>query len=212
MKKNYTHISFILDRTGSMETIKNETISGFNYFLEEQKKEDGVASMLLIQFDSIDPFEIISDFSNISDVQPLNEDVYKPRGFTPLLDAVGKGILHTEEELKKLPEDNRPELVIFAILTDGYENASQEFTKQQIKSMIDSRQDNDWKFIFLGANMDAVEEAGSMGISAGTSMTFSASDVGTINTYSATSTLVSNLRSGNFNYTYTEEDRKNAFK
>lgn len=210
MKKDYTHITFILDRTGSMQEIKDETISGFNYFLDKQKKEDGLASMLLVQFDSEDSFEIINDFSNISDVKPLNKNTFQPRGLTPLLDTIGEGILHTEKEINKLPSNQKPELVIMAILTDGKENASHRFNKSQIKSMIDEKQLKGWRFIFLGANMDAVSEAGSMGFDPGLSMTFSANSTGTTNAYHATTTLVSNLRSGNVNYTYTDKDREDA--
>jgi len=137
-----THITFILDRTGSMQDIKEQTIEGFNTFLKDQQKQAGMASMLLVQFDSEDPFEILADFSNINDVSALNSGTYVPRSTTPLFDAIARGVTHTEEELAKLPHYKEPELVIVAILTDGYENASKEYTDKAAVAMMSGTLDH----------------------------------------------------------------------
>ena len=224
-----THVTFILDRSGSMFSIREQTISGFNNFVIEQKKLEGYASLSLIQFDDIDPFEIIEDFTDIQQVKQLDVSVFIPRGNTPLLDAIGKGISYTEENIKKYSQnkpvevddfdtDSQVELVIFVILTDGQENSSKEFTKDSITKLITEKQNSGWEVIFLGANMDAVSVGTSMGINFGKSMSFNGTsqlgatgNAGIVGATYAMNNMASSLRSGT-DYNFTVDDQEKAIK
>lgn len=193
MKKNLTEMVFILDRSGSMADLESDTIGGFNSMIEKQKKETGDAYVTTVLFD--DAYEILHDHINIQDIKPITENEYYARGMTALLDAVGKTINSVGSRLSETPEDERPEKVIFVITTDGFENASKEFTKDTIKNMITHQQEKySWTFIFLGANMDAVGEAGSLGINAGYSHTYTASAQGTSSVYKSLDAAMSCLR------------------
>jgi Mg-chelatase subunit ChlD len=162
--KDATHIAVLLDRSGSMEAIKNETISGLNYFLKEQKAAGDNASFTLVQFDS-QSTDVVHESRPIRDVPDLNGDTFQPRGSTPLLDALGQTIDSTGRALAAIPAASRPDKVVFVVITDGQENASHLFTKARVKEMIDHQTAKyNWKFIYLGANQDAFEEAGAVGI------------------------------------------------
>lgn len=132
-----TDITILLDRTGSMASAVTDTIGGFNTFLQGQKAEPGRCLLSLVQFDDIDPQEIIHDAKAIAEVPELTGETFVPRGRTPLLDALGKAIVRTGQRLAALPETDRPNKVIFVILTDGQENASREYTRPQVFDMID---------------------------------------------------------------------------
>jgi Mg-chelatase subunit ChlD len=163
--KDATHIAVLLDRSGSMGSVKDETISGFNDFLKEQKAAGENASFTLVQFDS-ESTDVVHEAKPVRAVPDLNEDTYQPRGSTPLLDALGQTINSTGRTLAAIPETNRPDKVVFVVITDGEENASHQFTKKQVKQMIDHQTEKyDWQFIYLGANQDAFAEAGAVGIS-----------------------------------------------
>lgn len=165
MQKDYTHITVILDRTGSMESIRDDTIGGFNSFLEAQQKLPGTATMTLVQFDSQDPYEVICHFRPVIEVPKLTREVYVPRSTTPLLDAIGRGINDLDAALAKLHNKDRPSKVIMAIVTDGQENASREFTKAQVTKLIDEKtQKHDWQFVFLSADLAASADAEAYGI------------------------------------------------
>jgi hypothetical protein len=167
MDESYTHITIILDRTGSMESIRDDTIGGFNVFLREQQDAPGEATMSLVQFDSQDPYEVIQEFTPIADIDKLHRDTYVPRAATPLLDAVGRGINDLDQQLGVLTEDRKPAKVVFAIVTDGKENASREFSREQIMKMIDEKQEKDiWQFVFLSADLAAIREARDVGFMA----------------------------------------------
>jgi len=154
MKKNYTHISVILDRTGSMESIRDDTIGGFNTFLKEQKAVTGAATLTLVQFDTQNPYEVIHDFAPLAKVPELTRDTYVPRASTPLLDAMGRGINDLEKRVGLIPASRRPSKVIFVVITDGQENSSHEFRKDQIAKMIKDRtKKDDWDFVFLSADL-----------------------------------------------------------
>jgi len=166
---NLTHIVVILDRSGSMQMIDKDTTGGFNAFVDEQKKAPGRCTMTLIRFDT----EYKADYVDkpIADVPTLKS--VEPRGNTALYDAIGKGINELGEKLRNTPEDQRPGRVVFVILTDGQENSSKEFTREQIKDMVEHQTKKyNWAFTYLGANQDAVLTGTSMGFSAGTSMTY----------------------------------------
>jgi Mg-chelatase subunit ChlD len=171
--KDATHISVLLDRSGSMGAVKDETITGFNYFLKEQKAAGDNATFTLVQFDS-ESTDVIHEARQIREVPDLNQDTYLPRGSTPLLDALGQTIISTGKTLAGIPEPNRPDKVVFVVITDGEENASHQFTKARVKEMIDHQTAKyNWKFIYLGANQDAFAEAGSVGIAMATAANYS---------------------------------------
>ena len=179
MKQNFTSISVVLDRSGSMNSIITPTIEGFNEFIQQQRGvAEGECVVSLHQFD--DQYQ--TDYQNkaIADVAELNVEFYVPRGTTALLDAIGKTIDDLGKSLSDMDESERPDTVIVAILTDGHENASRDFTIRQINEMIKHQTDvYDWEFVFLGANQDAIATAARYGIERRNAMTYSASDRGT---------------------------------
>lgn len=167
--QQYTDITFVLDRSGSMAAIKAATEAGFNEFVAEQRGAAGRATMNLMQFD--DHYEQVFTGLDPARVRPLN---LVPRGTTALLDAIGRTINETGERLAALPEEQRPGTVIIAIMTDGHENASQEFTHPMIKSMIEHQEEvYEWTFLYLGANQDAIEVGAQLGVSADRALTYS---------------------------------------
>ena len=173
MKRDYTHISVILDRTGSMDMIRDDTIGGFNAFLGEQKAEPGTATLTLVQFDSQDPYEVIHRFKKIEEIPELTRETYVPRAMTPLLDALGRGINDLEESLSKLEEAECPSKIIMAVVTDGQENASVEFTKDQVEKMIKEKtDDSSWEFVFLSADLEAIGQAMDYGIAGSKALLF----------------------------------------
>ena len=162
MNADLTDITLVIDRSGSMEAIKTDAEGGVNSFIAEQAAEPGEAVVTLLQFDT--EYEFVHQGVPICDVPK-----YKlvPRGATALLDAVGRAINETGERLAKMAESDRPGLVIVVVVTDGQENSSQEFTKALLKEMIERQQNEyNWHFTFLGANQDAFDEAGGIGIHA----------------------------------------------
>jgi hypothetical protein len=164
-----------------MESVKSDTIGGFNAFLKEQKKVKGQCHLTLVQFDN----EYTPVYSqSIKETPLLNVDTFVPRGMTALLDAVGRTINETGQRFAHMREEERPAKVLFVIITDGHENASQEFSKEQVKNMISHQQHvYNWDFIFLGANMDAVSEAGGLGINSRTSRSFAHNKEGVLDMY-----------------------------
>lgn len=178
MKENYTDINIVLDRSGSMEQVKSDTIGGFNSFLNEQKAVEGEATITLVQFDDV--YEEVYKAAPLSEAKPLDNETFVPRGWTALLDAIGRTIIETGKRLATMKEADRPENVIFVILTDGLENASREFDRQRISEMISHQRDvYKWEFVFLGANQDAIATAGDMGITQANALTYAANPAGT---------------------------------
>ena len=197
MKQDYTHITVILDRSGSMESIRDDTTGGFNVFLEKQKAEPGQATLTLVQFDSQDPYEVIHGFKPIADIPALDRETYVPRGGTPLLDALGRGINDLEQSIGKLAEADRPAKVVFAIVTDGKENASSEFTKDQVEQMIKRKTEKDeWQFVFLSNGLAAIAEAKGLGVADGRALMFRKSARGTSESWAALSSQAAEYRSG----------------
>ena len=209
MKKGYTHITILVDRSGSMASIRDDTIGGFNTFLGEQKAQPGEATLTLVQFDSQDPYEVLQDFRQIAEVPELTSATYVPRASTPLLDALGRGISDLAAKIENLPEDQQPEHAVFVILTDGRENSSLEFNKPQIVEMIrDRRENHGWHFTFLSADLAAINDAASYGIPRAAMLQFDKSS-GTRRAYRSTSSRIRELRSGKAkDLSYTDEDRK----
>lgn len=162
MRPDLTDVTLVIDHSGSMQAIRGDAEGGINAFIQEQAKQPGEAVLTLVQFDT--EYEFVHQGVPIRQVPH-----YKlvPRGWTALLDAIGRAINETGDRLATMAEGDRPGLVIFVIATDGQENSSREFSKAQIKQMIEVQQTKyNWHFTFLGANQDAFAEAGSMGINA----------------------------------------------
>ncbi len=178
MKQNHADITIVLDRSGSMSNVATDTIGGFNTFLDSQKKTPGTATFTLHQFDG--KFETVVNAEDIQKVQDLTSKTFVPRGMTALLDAIGRSVTDAGARLEKLPEGERPAKVIFVILTDGYENSSREFTREQIFKMVEHQKEKySWEFVYLGANQDAIQVGGSLGINAQSSMTYASNTLGT---------------------------------
>lgn len=198
MKKGLTEIVFILDRSGSMNGLEKDTIGGFNSTIEKQKKEAGEAFVSTLLFDS--EMEVLHDRVPLASVAPLTDREYYARGCTALLDAIGGAIHHIGNVHKYAREEDRPEKTIFVITTDGIENASSKYTSERVKQMIERQKEKyGWEFIFLGANIDAVETAKSFGISEDRAANYVNDGEGIEVMYSAQCCLMSDLRKNRVN-------------
>jgi len=196
MNQDYTHITVILDRTGSMESIRDDVIGGFNAFLHEQKQQAGKATLTLVQFDTQDPYEVVHHWREIKEVPELNKKTYVPRASTPLYDAIGRGINDLEASIDKLPESDRPSQVMLVIITDGQENSSKEFTKARVTQMITEKQkEHDWQFVFLSADLAAMGEARDIGFADSASLLFEKSDRGSAKAFHSLSKQTIEYRS-----------------
>lgn len=193
MNSNLAEIICIIDRSGSMEAIRTDAIGGFNSFLDRQKKEPGEAKLTLILFDH--EYDVVYHHVEIKQVPPLTAVTYVPRGTTALLDAVGRTIDDVGKRLHAMPEHDRPGKVIVAILTDGMENASRDYTLERVSEMIrHQREKYAWEFLFLAANQDAITTAASMSIPALNAVTFVASSAGTAKAFDNLDSMVAERR------------------
>lgn len=175
-----THICFVLDRSGSMATIAQDVVGGFNTFLADQQADGNDAVMTFVQFDSQDAFEILADAVPVAEMVPLTGAAFVPRGGTPLLDALSRAITHVSARQAKLAELDVPlEDVLVVAFTDGQENSSHEITRQQLFAMIKDREAAGWTFVYMGANQDAYAEADAMGVTGGRSQNWAADADGT---------------------------------
>ena len=170
MNTELTELVFILDRSGSMNGLESDTISGFNGMIIKQKAEGEKVNVTTILFD--DEVEIIHDRFPIDIIEPLTEKEYYVRGCTALLDAVGEAIKKIENVQKYLPETHKAGKIIFIIITDGLENSSAEYSYNDIKRKIEEKKECGWEFLFLGANIDAGKEAEKMGINRERAVTY----------------------------------------
>lgn len=212
MKESYTHLVIILDRSGSMQSMRDDVTGGFNTLIQAQKAFEGEATLTLAQFDN--HYEIVHDFVNINEVPNL---AFQPRGGTALLDAMGKTINEVRDRILSMSETEMPSKVIFVTITDGQENASKEHTKSQVFEMIEElksegREDHvNWEFVFIGANQDAISEGSSFGIRAGASLSYMASGDGATAAFDSLSqgiTSYRGMKSASACYSFSEEDRK----
>ena len=193
MKKELTEIVFILDRSGSMSGLESDTIGGYNAMLEKQKTAPGQAIVSTALFD--DHCEVLHDRLDIKTVVPMSDKEYFVRGCTALLDAVGGAIHHNGNIHKYAREEDRPEKTLFIITTDGMENASRRYNYDRVKMMIERQKEKyGWEFIFLGANIDAVEVADRFGISADRAANYHADSEGTQLNYEVVSEAICSLR------------------
>ena len=173
MKKGLTEIIYVLDRSGSMGHLTGDTIGAYNAYLDEQKSFDGETKITTVLFD--DKYELLFNGVLIDEAY-LDHEKYFVRGMTALYDALGKTIIDVGSRLSSTPESERPEKVIFIITTDGYENASREFTQKKVKEMIEHQQSKySWDFLFFGANIDSAETASSIGVAENCAYDFEAS-------------------------------------
>ena len=210
----YTDITMVLDRFGSMESIKDDTIGGFDAFLSEQRRLPGRCTVSLVQFDN--EYEEVYTGRDITDVPGLT---LVPRGSTAMLDAIGRAVNATGARLAALPEDQRPGTVIVGIMTDGLENASREFTYPIVKALIaQQEQVYGWTFMYMGSNQDAIEVGASLGVARDRSLTYAgpkvaaamgaySASVGTIREAVAAGAPVEQARR---RAAYSDEQRKKA--
>ncbi len=176
MNHQLTEIAFILDRSGSMEKIREEAISGFNQFLSDQQRLPGQALLTLVLFNE-HPLSLLES-SPLELAKPLSQKTYQPHGYTALLDAIGHTVDQIGKRLASTPETERPGRVIIAILTDGLENASTHYSWEAISERISHQQEKyQWQFLFLGANQDAIATAARMKIGAANATLFEASSI-----------------------------------
>ena len=194
MKQNLTELVFILDRSGSMAGLEKDTIGGYNAMLEQQRKVDGECVITTVLFDNHDT--LLHDRIDIRAVKPITGRDYFVGGSTALLDAIGKTIYKIATAQKNTAEDYRAEKVMFVIITDGEENASREYSARQVKELIQRQKERfHWEFIFLGANIDAVETAGRFGIDADRAVDYVPDANGTELNFRVMSKTVASFRS-----------------
>jgi len=193
MKKNLTEIVFILDRSGSMSGLEADTIGGFNSMIERQKKQDGEALISTVLFDNAS--EVIHDRVNVRDIKQMTNKDYTVRGCTALLDAIGGAIHHIGNVHKYARNEDVPEHTLFVITTDGMENASHRYDSETVKKMIERQKERyGWEFLFLGANIDAVEKARHFGIGADRAVNYHSDSRGTKLNYEVVSEAICAVR------------------
>ncbi len=193
MRNNLTELVFILDRSGSMAGLQNDTIGGYNAMLDRQRSEPGRALVSTVLFD--DRYELLHDRLPLDRVPPITSRDYFARGTTALLDAIGRTVLFIDSAHERMAPEVRPAKTLFVITTDGQENASTEFNLQRIRALIEKKKSRyGWKFLFLGANIDAVDTAQSFGISAAHAVDCFADSLGSRAQYEAIGEAVSAVR------------------
>jgi len=193
MKKGLTELVFILDRSGSMAGLEGDTIGGFNAMIAKQQKAEGEAYVSTVLFDN--ESVVIHDRVDVQKIAPMTAEQYSVRGCTALLDAIGQAIHHIGNVHKYAREEDRPEHTLFVITTDGMENASHRYTADQVKHQIERQKSTyGWEFMFLGANIDAVETADRIGIDKNRAVSYHSDHVGTQLNYEVISEAVCCMR------------------
>ena len=210
MKQNKTELIVVLDRSGSMETIRTDMEGALKALVEKQAGEKGECLFSLYQFDN--QYEPVLEQVHIGNVSKSSL-VLEPRGGTALVDAIGRTINSVGDRLKNTNESDRPETVIMTIITDGEENASHEYTSEKVKEMVKHQTDKyQWKFLFLGSNIDAVKTGSRYGFNVNNSMSYNSSAKGVANTSATLNNAVSYMRSCNLDYQFTDEERDKAME
>lgn len=206
---NRTLVGLVVDRSGSMAACRQEMQDGINSFLQKMKAAPGKVKASLAQFDT--EYELLYPPTNIKDVPSYT---LTPRGCTALLDAMGKFITSTGEDLAKMPEAKRPDKVLIVVVTDGYENSSTEWTEEgAVRKLVEQQQKvYNWEFVFLGANMDAVHEAGNFGIQRGSAMTYNTRNAGVVFDSLSSNAVAYASASPGTAYNWSDEDREKAVK
>lgn len=217
IKNGITELVFILDRSGSMAGLESDTIGGFNSMIEKQKRQDGECYVSTVLFDNVS--EVLHDRVKLTEINPMTDKEYTVRGSTALIDAIGGAIHHIGNVHKYIRNEDVPEHTIFVITTDGMENASHKYSSDKVKSMIERQKERyGWEFLFIGANIDAVETAAQYGIDRDRAVNYNADEVGTHILYESVSAVVGNVRSNkrimknwseNINEDYKRRGKKN---
>ena len=211
MKKNLTELVFILDRSGSMSGLEKDTIGGFNSMIEKQRKQDGECIVSTVLFD--DECQVIHDRVSLENIKPMTEDDYYVQGCTALIDAIGGAIHHIGNVHKYARPEDVPENTIFIITTDGQENSSRRYSSSRVKHMIERQKAKfGWEFLFIGANIDAVETAKRYGIEQDRAVNYHADPQGTSIVYESVSKAVCNVRANKCMAENWCEDIDNDFK
>lgn len=193
MRKDLTELVFIIDRSGSMSGLESDTIGGFNSMIRKQKQAEGEALISTVLFDNVS--EVLHDHVNVKDIQPMTEHDYTVRGTTALLDAIGGAIHHIGNVHKYARQEDVPEHTMFVITTDGMENASRYYSSEKVKKMIERQKVKyGWEFLFLGANIDAVETASHFGIGADRAVNYNCDSEGTALNYEVVSDAICSVR------------------
>ena len=193
MNRNLTEMVFILDKSGSMSGLEADTIGGFNSMIERQKREKGDALVSTVLFS--DNSKVIHDRVDLQKIEPMTDRQYYVGGCTALIDAIGGAIHHIGNVHKYAREEDRPERTVFIITTDGMENASHRYTSDQVKTMVQRQKKKyGWEFLFLGANIDAVETAARFGIAEDRAVTFRNDAAGQALNYAEVSEAVRSVR------------------
>lgn len=193
MRKGLTELVFILDRSGSMKGLEADTIGGYNSMLERQQKQAGEVLVSTVLFD--DQQEVIHDRVELKNIKLLTEDDYYVRGCTALLDALGEAIHHIKNVHKYAREEDRPEKTMFVITTDGMENASHQYSYDKVKKMVqEQKEEKNWEFLFLGANIDAIGEAEKFGIEKNRAVNFENDSEGTQLNYQVLGDAICSMR------------------
>ena len=193
MRKDLTELVFIIDRSGSMSGLESDTIGGFNSMIRKQKQAEGEALISTVLFDN--ESEVLHDHVNVKDIQPMTEHDYTVRGTTALLDAIGGAIHHIGNVHKYARQEDVPEHTMFVITTDGMENASRYYSSEKVKKMIERQKVKyGWEFLFLGANIDAVETASHFGIGADRAVNYNCDSEGTALNYEVVSDAICSVR------------------
>ena len=193
IRNGVTELVFILDRSGSMAGLESDTIGGFNAMIEKQKKQDGKCYVSTVLFDNVS--EVLHDRVNLSDIKPMTDNEYTVRGCTALIDALGGAIHHIGNIHKYARNEDVPEHTMFIITTDGMENASRKYSSDKVKAMIERQKEKyGWEFLFIGANIDAVETAAQYGISEDRAVNYVPDPTGTHILYDSVSAVVCDVR------------------
>ena len=210
MKNNITEVVFILDASGSMYELTEDTIGGFNSMLSEQRKKDSKVLISTVTFN--DSSCVVHDRVDISKVKDLTKDDYVAGGCTALIDAMGDAIRHIGNVHKYIRPEDVPEHTLFIITTDGLENASHKYSSKEVKKMVENKKELGWEFIFMGANIDAVETAKSYGISSDMAVEYRSDKIGTRKNFKAMAELIDMAGCGSYCAAWKEdieEDMKN---
>ena len=193
VKNNMTELVFIIDRSGSMSGLESDTIGGFNALIEKQRKQDGECFVSTILFDNIS--EVLHDRVKLSEIKPMTDKDYTVRGCTALIDAIGGAIHHIGNIHKYARPEDVPEHTMFVITTDGLENASYQYSSDEVKKMVERQKEKyGWEFLFIGANIDSVETAKHFGIGADRAVNYHADHRGTEVVFDAVSETVCLMR------------------
>ena len=207
-----TQIVCVLDASSSMNNIIDEARDGFNKFIDDQKELGDEASLTVATFSSggaDNGYELLYDDISINNVEHLTENDWYGNGMTALYDAIGKAITDVKQAHKKLKKVDRPDKVLFAIVTDGHENNSREFTQESIKTLIGKQEKQDWQFIYLAADQDATIASSGIGVSRGSTLSYTNSSLGNTVVFDTLSTATTNYRGMNLKSMSFAEDSSN---